>query len=113
MSLRPVDLARLCLGLVAIARPGSLLPTGTDSGGRARALTRILGARYLAQSASGFAFRGQLVPQVDAAIDLTHAASMLALAAADRPHRRVALLSATLSTGFAAADLRASHRKRA
>jgi hypothetical protein len=99
-------LARLALGLVATTRPCLLLPSRTDPTSAERVVVRILGARYLAQSAGGIVVRRPWVPRVDAAIDLTHAATMLALAAADRRHRRPALLSAGVATGFAVADLR-------
>lgn len=106
MNPRPVDLARLVLGLAATTRPGLLLPPRSDPTNAECVVVRILGARYLAQSAAGVVVRRPCLPRVDAAIDLTHAATMLALAAAGRRHRRPALLSAAVAAGFAVADLR-------
>jgi len=67
------------------------------------ALTRLLGARYAAQGALDLA-----VPhdrRLDAAVELLHAGSMLALAGRSRSHARLALLSAAAATALAAVDL--------
>lgn len=112
MSPRPVDLARLGLGVVAIARPDMLLRASTEPhGGRGkdRVVVRVLGTRYLLQAAAGVGLDRPWMPALDAATDLTHAATMLGLAALDRSHRRIALLSAAVATGFAVADLRDRH----
>ena len=104
---RPVDVARLGLGAAALGRPDlflRLIP-GSDGGGE-RATVRVLGARYILQSGTALAFGRPWVRDADAAIDLIHAVSMVALAALRPTHRRIALLSAATALGFAAADMR-------
>ena len=98
-----------------MARPGLFLRLARGRVGRGERVTvRILGARYLVQSGAGLTLtqpwgRPWVRPWVrdaDAAIDLVHAATMVALAAIAPPHRRLALLSAGTAVGFAIADLR-------
>ena len=104
---RPVDVARLGLGAVAVARPDLLLRLAQGPDGRGERVTvRILGARYIVQSGAGLALGRPWVRDVDAAVDLVHAATMVALAGVAPPHRRLALLSAAAAVGFAVADLR-------
>lgn len=104
---RPVDLARLGLGAVALARPDLLLRPVTERTSRGERITvRLLGARYVAQSGAGMILGRPWVRDLDAAVDLAHAATMVALAAVSPTHRRLALLSAVTATGLAAADLR-------
>jgi len=78
---------------------------------RARGVTRLLGARHLLQAAltSGPA-PGAARLAIGAAVDLTHAASMAALAAADPKLRRATLADALIETTFGAAGLAASRR---
>jgi hypothetical protein len=115
---RPVDVARMGLGLLALTRPGLVLRLGTGPGGRGERVTvRVLGARYVLQSGSGLllalpplgrrvrTWDHPWVRDVDAAVDLVHAGTMLALAAARPGHRRLALTSAAAATAFALADL--------
>jgi hypothetical protein len=103
---RTVDLARLGLGVAALVAPDGLLSVSTARpSGAERATVRVLGARYLLQAAGGMAVRRRWVHDVDAAVDLLHAATMVALAAVSAEHRRLALLSALTATAFAAADL--------
>jgi hypothetical protein len=111
---RPVDLARLAFGLWALARPRSLLRlVGSDDGTGPRRAARVLGARYVVQSGAGLVLPRRPVPWLDGTVDLVHAASMLAFAAAFPRHRRLALTSGAAALGFAAADLsRAGERVR-
>ena len=103
---RPVDLARLALGSAALLRPGLFLRWGrADDDPVVRRAVRVLGGRYVVQSAAGLVLRRAWVPDVDAAVDLVHAATMLGLAAVAPDHRRLALLSAVIAVGFAGADL--------
>lgn len=104
--MRPPDVARLALGLLALARPG--LPvrvSASRDGVGVRRTVRVLGMRYVVQSLGGRWLHHSWVPEAGAAIELVHAASMLALARVLPQHRRLALASATLATAFAAADL--------
>jgi hypothetical protein len=116
-AVRPVDLARLGLGAVALARPDLLLRLGGrhERGGEGRAervVVRVLGARYVLQSGAGLVITQQhdrpgiraWVRAGDATVDLVHALTMLALAAVRPSHRRLALISAATATAFAAAD---------
>lgn len=103
---RPVDLARFGLGLAALTRPDAFLQLSQVRDGRwAHNFVRILGARYVVQSGAGVVLDRPWVPQVDAAIDLVHAASMLGVAVVAPTHRKLALLSATAATVFVTADL--------
>lgn len=105
---RPVDLGRTGLGLFALARPDDLLRiTRThDVSTATRRGVRILGARYLVQSVGGLVLRRPWTARADAAVDLTHAASMVGLAGLSQRHRRLAITSAAMATGFALLDLR-------
>ena len=106
-SPRPVDLARLGLGLALATRPQAVLRLApAPSSDRTQQVVRVLGARYLLQAAGGYALDRPWVPALDAGAELLHAASMLALAAYAPRHRRLALLSGAVAATFAAADLR-------
>ena len=105
-AIRPVDASRLALGVTAMIGPGLLLrTTGSADGTWPRRLTRILGARYLVQSTASATVGARWAPEADAAVDVVHAASMLALAVVFPRHRRLALTSAVFALGFAVADL--------
>ena len=112
---RPVDVARLGLGAAAVGWPGLFLRLAKGRVGRGERVTvRILGARYVVQSGAGLTltqpwgrpWARPWIRDADAAIDLVHAATMVALATIAPTHRRLALLSAATAIGFAAADLR-------
>ena len=109
MRARPVDLARIGLGGLALARPDVVLDVvrSTDDR-RARAVVRFLGARYVAQGAAGLVVDRSWVVPVDAAVDALHALSMVGAAALWPAHRRAALASAASASLLAAADLRHS-----
>ena len=106
---RPVDVLRLSLGTVALTAPGRVLPAAADTRW-SRGFTRILGARYVVQSAFGLADRRRWVPATDAAIDLVHALTMVGLAGVSARHRRVALVSAGAAVVFAVLDLQEEER---
>lgn len=79
--------------------------TRTPPSGPALTLTRVLGARYTAQGILDLA-----VPhdrRLDAAVEVLHAASMLALARPGRAHARLALISAGVAAALAVGDLAA------
>jgi hypothetical protein len=112
---RPVDVARLGLGLAAATRPDLLLRLSRARDGRGERVTvRILGARYVVQSGAGLILsRSRWRPggrpwvrDADTAVDLIHAGTMIALATVAPQHRQLALLSAGAAIGFAATDLR-------
>jgi hypothetical protein len=76
-----------------------------DDGTGPRLATRVLGVRYVVQSAAGVGLRRRPMPWFDGAVDLLHAASMLGVARAVRRHRRLALTSGAVAVVFAVADL--------
>ncbi len=80
-------------------------------GARVRSVARLLGVRHLLQAAltSGPA-PGAARLALGAAVDLTHAASMAGLAAADRSLRRATLADALIETTFAASGCAAARR---
>jgi hypothetical protein len=105
-EVRPVDLARLALGTVALARPQLLVrATGSADGPWPRRVTRLLGARYVVQSTGGMVVRDRWVPEVDAAVDLAHALTTLGFAKIFPRHRRLALTSGAVAVAFGVADL--------
>jgi hypothetical protein len=120
-EVRTVDVLRLGLGVVILARPQLPLRLSTGQTRRPElAATRVLGARYVAQSVVGVGLnrawgrpydtdgRRRWLGQADAAVDLVHALSMAGLSVVSPRHRRVAAVSAVTALGFAALDLRRS-----
>ena len=103
---RPVDVARLALGTAALARPHWFIrATRAADGTWPRRVTRILGARYVVQSAGGLLVHERWMPELDGGIDLVHAASMIGFALAFPRHRRLSVTSGLAALAFAAADL--------
>jgi len=109
--MRRPDAARLALGTLALARPDTLTrwsrcerSEARNHDAHVRLVVRVLGARYVVQSLGGRWLHRAWVPEADAAVDLVHAASMVALAAVAPRHRRLALASAAAATAFAVAD---------
>lgn len=103
---RSVDLARCFLGILALARPETVLTLsrGQDTQD-VRRVVRVLGGRYLLQATFGSALHRRWVPAADAGVDLVHALSMIGLARWSPRHRRLAGVSAAAALIFAAADL--------
>jgi hypothetical protein len=97
-----VPLARAGYGAALLCAPGPMIRacTGRVPSLRARRVARVLGIRHLAQAAITAWAPGPGLVAAGAAIDVCHAVSMLALAAANRPLRR-----AELADGLAAATL--------
>ena len=86
--------------------------TGRPAGSRACAVARLLGARHLLQAAATTAAAASTESLgIGAAIDLTHAASMAALALTDRRVRRLTLADVAVETAFAAGGLWAAWRR--
>jgi hypothetical protein len=103
---RPVDLARLGFGVWALSRPVDVLRlVGNDDAKGPRRATRLLGVRYVVQSAAGLLVHRRPPPWLDGGVDLVHAASMVGAAKAFPSHRRLALTSGAVALCFAAADL--------
>lgn len=80
---------------------------------RARAVVRVLGARHLIQAAVTAMAPNAAVLVRGAQVDLAHAASMLALAAADRPLRRAGLADALTAAMFATVGTAGAQSRRA
>jgi hypothetical protein len=104
--------ARVVYGLVLVAIPNRLLhmTSGQRATPRERALTRVLGARLLAQAAVTDVRPDAVSVALGAEVDLVHAASMLIWAVVDRQSRRLTLMSAALAGLFAAAGAAQARR---
>jgi len=107
-----IALARVVYGLSLVAAPNPLLHmiSGQRATPRERALTRVLGARLLAQGAVTDVRPDAVSVALGAEVDLVHAASMLVWAAVDRQSRRLTLMSAALAGLFAAAGAAQARR---
>jgi hypothetical protein len=94
-------------GVALCCAPGPLLARagGRPASPRARAVARVLGLRQLGQAALGAARPEPAALAAGAVVDLAHAASMVALAAADSRVRRICLLDGLVATGLAAAGI--------
>jgi hypothetical protein len=104
--------ARSGYGWLLASVPQRMIQVGTSRppGPGAATVTRVLGARHLLQAmATAWAEAAGLPPVpvllAGAAVDATHAASMIGLAVINRPLRRAALVDALLETGLGAFGL--------
>lgn len=112
--LRGVGGVEATIGALVLARPAELLHALRDGASSPTAVVvvaRILGARMLAQGAMTVAAPGRRAGLGGAATDLSHALSMVPLAARVPGYRRPALVSAAVATVLAAAQLAATRRK--
>jgi hypothetical protein len=91
-------------GGVLLCAPGAVIGvcTGRPASPAARTVVRVLGARHLAQAAVTAWSPGERVLLAGTGVDLAHAASMLALAAARQPLRQAELADGLIEFGFAA-----------
>jgi hypothetical protein len=99
--------ARLLVGGACLLVPGSVLaavgaPDRDDH--RVQRITSALGARLVVQAGLEIA-RGRPARALDVTIELTHAASMVPVAAIWPRHRRSASVSAAVAAGIAVLDL--------
>ena len=96
---------RASYGVALLCAPGLALGLCTNeaSSPRARAVVRFLGVRHLVQAVLTLWRPRRQVLALGAGIDGCHAASMLALAAADPHLRRAGLADAVAATAFTAA----------
>jgi hypothetical protein len=101
-----VPLARAGYGAALLCAPGPVIRacTGQVPSPRARRVARVLGIRHLAQAAITAWAPGPGLVAAGAAIDVCHAASMLALAAANRPLRRAGLADALAAATLAVVE---------
>jgi hypothetical protein len=101
-----VPLARAGYGAALLCAPGPMIGVCTRQSPslRARRVARILGVRHLAQAVVTARSPGPVVVAVGVLVDLLHAASMFALAAADQSLRRAELADALAATALALAE---------
>jgi len=101
-----VPLARACYGTALLVAPGPMIGvvTGQPPSRRARQVARILGVRHLAQAAVTALNPGPEVVAVGVVVDLLHAASMFAFAAAVPDLRDAELADALAATALAIAE---------
>lgn len=104
--------ARIAYGIVLLAIPSPLLRLVTDqpATARERAVTRVLGARLLAQAATTDVRPDAVSVALGAEVDFVHAVTMLAWAAVDRGSRRLTLFSAATASLFAVAGAAQARR---
>jgi hypothetical protein len=99
-----IPAVRAAYGVLLLSAPGPVLSwCGAAVSPRTRAVVRVLGVRHLAQAAVTAGAPRPRVLAAGAGVDLCHAASMLALAAADPALRRAALTDASAATALAIA----------
>jgi hypothetical protein len=101
-----VPLARAGYGTALLCAPGPMIGvvTGQPPSRRARQVARILGVRHLAQAAITAFNPGPEVVALGVIVDLLHAASMFAFAAAVPDLRRAELADALAATALAVAE---------
>jgi hypothetical protein len=107
MTMTRATAARLLIGGTCLVAPGSVLaavgaPDRQDR--HVRRITSALGARLVLQAGLDHV-RGRPARTLDATIELTHAASMVPVAAIWPRHRRSASVSAAVAAGIAVLDL--------
>ncbi|OBG25651.1 hypothetical protein [Mycobacterium sp. E3198] len=104
--------ARIGYGIALLAVPSPLLRLVTNQPAteRERAVTRILGARLLAQAAATDVRPDAVSVALGAEVDFIHAVTMLAWAAVDRGSRRLTLFSAATAGLFAVAGAAQARR---
>lgn len=96
-------LTRAVWGASLLLAPDRLLAHVGDRSTEVERMTRVLGARHLAEAVILIARRGtRPPPRWPIAVDAVHALSMLALAAMVPRHRRAALSSAGIAGGLVA-----------
>ncbi len=102
-----VPLARAGYGAALLCMPGPMIGvcTGQPPSPRARRVARVLGVRHLTQAALTAWNSGPEVVALGVVVDLLHAASMFALAAAaGQSLRRAELADALAATALAVAE---------
>jgi hypothetical protein len=102
-----VPLARAGYGAALLCVPGPMIGavTGQPPTARARQVARVLGVRHLAQAAVTVVNSGPEVVALGVVVDLLHAASMFAFAAAaGQSLRRAELTDALAATALAIAE---------
>jgi hypothetical protein len=97
---------RAAYGVALCCAPGPMLRLaggpGTAASPGARAVARVLGGRHIVQAVLSAARPTPTVLALGAGTDVLHSASMLMLAAVDRPRWRLGLSDALIAAAFAA-----------
>lgn len=104
----PLELLRALFGMTELLLPDQVAEhlLGHPADPRERAFIRILGGRHLVQAVLLLLVTGKTAHRLGGAVDLTHAATMIAVAVKD-PRRKVAgTVNAVIATVFAAGELR-------
>jgi hypothetical protein len=105
-ALGVTTLVRAAYGVALCCAPGPVLrleggPAAGASPG-ARAVARVLGGRHIVQAVASAMRPTPAVLALGAGTDVLHSASMIALAALDRPRRRLGLSDSLMAAAFAA-----------
>lgn len=101
---RLLGAGQAALGAALLARPDAVTHAVCASAARPRtAIVRLLGGRMVVQGAVTAARPHRRLVLAGAAIDLAHAASMVAAIRVAPPYGRAALASAATATAFALA----------
>ncbi len=108
--MRSATTLRLVLGTLCLAAPDRVLAAARGAGWRESMVVRVLGARLLLQGGLDLTV-GNLHRLPDAAVEVTHAASMVSLAAFRPAYRSPALTSAAVATSLAVLDLAGPPRR--
>ena len=108
-----LEAVRAIYGAVELVEPAvvgrALL--GHEPDDAVQGVMRILGARHLVQGVA-IGLTGGALHRAGGIVDLLHAGSMVALAAADARRRRTASVSAGVALAFAVAEFAAAARRR-
>ena len=109
---RRTECVRLLWGSALLLAPGALLREWSDAlvDRRARVFARVLGARQIAQALALSRRGGRGWLAAGAAVDATHAATMVVLAVVDPQRRALARANAVTATSFALAGAYAAWR---
>ena len=112
MNVNTLNAVRAGYAFARLIRPQPLdaEPPEADHAAHAHTVDRLLGARYLAQALASQAAPTVRVVLLGVSVDLLHAASMLALAAASRRRQNAALTEAVAALAFAMAGAFAARR---
>ena len=103
---------RLVWGAFLLKRPGRMFDGASHTVGdtAAHRVTVALGVRETVQAGLGLIFTGPVALRAGAAVDATHAVSMLAVAACSQRYRRPALVSAGVAGAAALVGLALTER---
>lgn len=101
--MRPLTVLRALLGSALLLAPGTVLADLPHQriDGLARLFARVLGVRHLVQAAVAERHPGHAWTVAGAAVDATHAATMVVLAVARPDRRRLAATNATVALALA------------